>query len=620
MLKLACVCGCVTDVPESFIGDAAECPACQKALRVVAGAGVTSANALSARLVVRIGPERVGEQLFLAGEQPIEVGKLADKPIALMAGTMVSRNHCRLVPAGGAWRVEDLKSTNGIYVNKDRVSRAVLKSGDALQVGDYLLAYQPLSAADAAGETHAALELVEEDLVEDGPEPFDLAAVEEKGTVLPDQPYLNLASGGGGVAGQAAGPGLDSGGPTCPCCERSLPRKAKVCVSCGIRVPSGRPIVIARGMDENDLAARADTWIKLISWIVWIGLFPVASEAFGTRKARVIWYVFGITVLTSVLFFFDIFSDKPEHEDLMLWTGSAEARVGMIDRYQGDDIDDLLDGREPEHVRRRAVVSEETLRRAVKRVLADPKNKNRKPEQLHAAVLKELSKPQPDEEFRGYQLITNALLHGGIMHLAGNMLFLLVFGLRVNELLGDLMFGIAYPLLAVLSGVIYMAAEASSPLHPALGASGAIMGLAGMYFVFFPVQHVHIAFWVSVRYFLFRRIFWYKLFRMRGFWLLVLWVGFNDVLPTVLAALRQRPGTGDGVAHWAHLGGFLSGMAIALGLLLARLATARGGDILSFTLGKAAWPLLGKPTRYLEAAIESTGPSMQRRVVLAGPR
>src|SRR5207237_3265862 len=114
--------------------------------------------------------------------------------------------------------------------------------------------------------------------------------------------------------------------------EQVLPRNAKVCVSCGIRVPSGRPIVTARGMDENDLAVRSDTWIKLVSLIVWVGLFPVASEAFGTKKARVIWLIFAVTVLTSVWYFFDIMSDRPEHADLMLWVGSAEQRAVLLER------------------------------------------------------------------------------------------------------------------------------------------------------------------------------------------------------------------------------------------------------------------------------------------------
>jgi hypothetical protein len=52
------------------------------------------------------------------------------------------------------------------------------------------------------------------------------------------------------------------------------------------------------------------------------------------------------------------------------------------------------------------------------------------------------------------------------------------------------------------------------------------------------------------------------------------------------------------VAHWAHVGGFVTGAAIGLGLLLTRMFNTHGGDVLSVTLGKYAWPLIGKPARW----------------------
>ena len=56
-------------------------------------------------------------------------------------------------------------------------------------------------------------------------------------------------------------------------------------------------------------------------------------------------------------------------------------------------------------------------------------------------------------------------------------------------------------------------------------------------------------------------------------------------------------GLEDEVAHWAHLGGFLAGAAIALTLMLSRLVNARAGDLVSVVLGRHAWKLLGKPNR-----------------------
>ena len=72
-----------------------------------------------------------------------------------------------------------------------------------------------------------------------------------------------------------------------------------------------------------------------------------------------------------------------------------------------------------------------------------------------------------------------------------------------------------------------------------------------------------------------------------------MWIAWNDIVPMFLFRSRW-----DNVAHWAHLGGFLVGAAAALLLLITRLDTARGGDILSFTLGRHAWPLVGKPNAW----------------------
>jgi membrane associated rhomboid family serine protease len=75
---------------------------------------------------------------------------------------------------------------------------------------------------------------------------------------------------------------------------------------------------------------------------------------------------------------------------------------------------------------------------------------------------------------------------------------------------------------------------------------------------------------------------------MRGFWMLVFWIALNDLLPMWLKSEDQ-------VAHWAHLGGFISGMVLALAMLIARLASARGTDLITLIFGKAAWGIVGRP-------------------------
>jgi len=195
-------------------------------------------------------------------------------------------------------------------------------------------------------------------------------------------------------------------------------------------------------------------------------------------------------------------------------------------------------------------------------------------------------------EFHWYQLLTHAFLHGGYLHLIGNLIFLLIFGGRVNALIGDFRTVILYPILAVISGSAQALALAHGPPVPGIGASGAIMGLAGMYLIFFPVQKVFMVIWFRIPLIVYAM----KVFTMRGFWMLVLWVAWNDVWPTLRAAISPHRAASDHVAHWAHLGGFMGGILIAFALLVTRLVNARGADLLSVSLGKRAWALVGKPT------------------------
>jgi membrane associated rhomboid family serine protease len=115
-----------------------------------------------------------------------------------------------------------------------------------------------------------------------------------------------------------------------------------------------------------------------------------------------------------------------------------------------------------------------------------------------------------------------------------------------------------------------------------------VMGLAGMYIVLFPIHKVHMAAWLRLG-LLFRFRLSMSIFAVRGFWVVLFYIAF-DVIYTLF-------GLEDDVAHWAHLGGFLAGAAIALILLCSRLVNARGGDILSVILGRHAWKLIGRPNR-----------------------
>ncbi len=135
-------------------------------------------------------------------------------------------------------------------------------------------------------------------------------------------------------------------------------------------------------------------------------------------------------------------------------------------------------------------------------------------------------------------------LHGGLFHLIGNMFFLWLFGNAVCAKLGNLKYLLLYVLLGVAAGVTHLL---FSP-GPALGASGAINGVVGMYLVLFYENEITclFAFWFIVPY-----VRW---FDVSGIWLILFWL-FWDIVGAI--------GGGEDVAYFAHLGGFGAGFGIA---------------------------------------------------------
>jgi membrane associated rhomboid family serine protease len=528
MIETMCSCGSPFRAAEAAAGGTTPCPSCGRRVRLTAAEPITvegAAGDFDARLVITAGPCHVGETLALGGVPDIELGTGEGRHI-LLPSNMVSRAHAKMVRLDfgpSRWKVVDTNSRNGIFINGHKVVEAELNDGDSLHIGDYRLRY-------AVGLPQ----------------------------IMP-----------------AVIPSSKKDEQICKGCGNHFPANALVCTTCGINLKTGRTLVTSRDIDENDMAIRANRWIRIISWFIWFGLFPIASEALGTHKPRATWTITIVTILISAFFLAGRIANHGRTPDqlknYMLWAGDARARQANA-AETNRMIDQFIERQEKRAQDQGNEIDQQQLR--------DLRSK------LHDEV-------NDVGEFHWYQLLTNALLHGGIMHLAGNLVFLLVFGLRVNELIGDLKMSIVYPVLAICSGAIYAFAERHQPLQPALGASGAIMGLAGMYFVFFPLHRVHMAIWLRAGIFTGWRVF-YKLFRMKGFWLLALWVGLNDVLPTVIQAYSTGV-SHDHVAHWAHLGGFISGVVIALGLLFTRQVSAHGADILSVTLGPKAWSLIGTP-------------------------
>ena len=142
-------------------------------------------------------------------------------------------------------------------------------------------------------------------------------------------------------------------------------------------------------------------------------------------------------------------------------------------------------------------------------------------------------------------IITSMFMHGGWMHLIGNMVYLWVFGNNVEDAMGHKRF-IAFYLLSGLGAAAGQILADPSSTVPMIGASGAISGVLGAYLLLYPHARVTILLWFG---FLIYPI------KIRALWVLGIWIGlqfFN----------AAGDNGGGGVAWWAHIGGFVAGMAL----------------------------------------------------------
>jgi membrane associated rhomboid family serine protease len=357
-------------------------------------------------------------------------------------------------------------------------------------------------------------------------------------------------------------------GAVCPSCDRPLPAGSKVCVECGINVETGRSLVTSRGLDEDTIYGNAEQILRWVSWLTPIGTFPIASEAMGSRKPYATWAITALTVIVGIWFWLSTDAQMDSRKDLMLWGGNAPPSAEVILMYY--EWTDWGDARAFEANMAQLQSQPNGAREALLEELIV---------EAHGALT---PAQQPIGRFHWYQLLTHALLHGDFFHLAGNLLFLLILGARVNALVGNIGAAILYPILAILAALVQMTSVVAEEPQAMLGASGAIMGLAGMYVVLFPVNRMHMAAW-------FRWLFYFriKMWALRGFWVVLFYMAFDVLYVSI--------GVETGVAHWAHLGGFIGGVAIALILLISRLLNAGGGDLVSVVLGRHAWTVIGRP-------------------------
>lgn len=152
-------------------------------------------------------------------------------------------------------------------------------------------------------------------------------------------------------------------------------------------------------------------------------------------------------------------------------------------------------------------------------------------------------------------IITSMFIHGSLGHLLGNMLYLYIFGDNVEDVLGHLGFLIAYIFWGTVAAITQGLLNPTSNI-PMVGASGAISGVIGAYFVFFPASRIVTL--VFIPPFFVEAILvpaWFYL----GFWFLM------QLFSGIVSLPFMNMG---GVAFWAHVGGFVAGYATAKVLML----------------------------------------------------
>ncbi len=158
-----------------------------------------------------------------------------------------------------------------------------------------------------------------------------------------------------------------------------------------------------------------------------------------------------------------------------------------------------------------------------------------------------------------FTLLTSQFLHGGWLHLLGNLLYLWIFGNNVEDRMGRAGFLLFYLTGGVVAGLAQVAIDPGSPI-PTIGASGAIAATLGAYLVFYPGARVTSLVFLG---------FFYQLVRVPAAIVLGLWF----VLQLIDGVGSLGPVEGGGVAFFAHIGGFVFGALVAW--LLNALGAAR---------------------------------------------
>ena len=160
-------------------------------------------------------------------------------------------------------------------------------------------------------------------------------------------------------------------------------------------------------------------------------------------------------------------------------------------------------------------------------------------------------------------LFTSMFMHGGLLHLGGNMLFLWIFGNNVEDSMGPVRY-IAFYLLGGIAALALQVFVSPDSTTPTLGASGAIAGVLGGYILIYPRARVLTLVFL---------IIFFTFIELPAYFFLFIWFAQQAIFGAI--GLTDPTNSGGGVAYFAHVGGFLFGLA-AIKLFATRRSAAYG--------------------------------------------
>ena len=143
-------------------------------------------------------------------------------------------------------------------------------------------------------------------------------------------------------------------------------------------------------------------------------------------------------------------------------------------------------------------------------------------------------------------IFTSMFLHGGWMHIIGNMTYLYIFGDNIEERLGKFKFIIFYISCGIFAGLCQALIDVNSEI-PMIGASGAISGILGAYLILFPKKDIKVFFW----FFIFIKIFRIPAMYVIGCWIFIQFFSLNN-------------SEESNIAYLAHIGGFIAGIILII--------------------------------------------------------